>query len=160
MGKFNSEELAAEEKRLISEYSDLKIKLDFYLISLPFIALGMSISSYKVVSPIGCHVVAVEIASWILFLLSGLLGLLSKFSYLEALLLSVRSVRGRLSLETIPGIHHRGVLESNSWLSDLPADQDRKLCLTRRSERALLLLFVFGFILLIVSRAIAILSTP
>lgn len=156
MERINREALAAEEKRLVSEYSDLKTKLDFYLISLPFIALGMSISSYKIVDAIDCHVVAIEIVSWALFLFAGLLGLFSKSSYLKALLLNVKTVRGSLSLDEVPEAHHQEVLKANKWLYDLPIAQGRKLCLARWSERALVLFFVFGFIVLIVSRVIVI----
>lgn len=74
-------EVRAESSQL---FWDRKARFTYYLLSLPFALTAVAVSSFKGNSDVPVIVLFVEVASWLLFLLSGFFGLLAKWGEMES----------------------------------------------------------------------------
>jgi len=80
------DEKTIEKRRAESSqlFWDRKARFTYYLLSLPFALTAVAVSSFKGGSDLSVMVLVVEVASWLLFLLSGFLGLLAKWGEMES----------------------------------------------------------------------------
>ena len=137
-----------EEKNLVSDYATLRSKLDFYLMSVPFVALGMAISSFK---PCEKYFIEIEVLAWVLFLLSGLCGLASKLALLELINASLARVRKKNYLSKIPETHHKDIV-LNAKTSYVEANENRNHIRLGFYNKFLIISLVLAFVALIISR--------
>ncbi len=117
--------------------------------SLPFISLGMSISSYKPSELLHPH--NLELYSCVLFLLSGFSGLLSKKTFLKFLLLNIKATRTNKTLNSAPEKEREYVCKNNNPIF-LAEKSDFQLHISGLLDFCLLSLFLLGFIFLMLSR--------
>lgn len=68
-------------KKFSTAFSNSRDKLTYYLLSLPFVLLGIAIASYR--SPPHLYLVLLEIVVWILLLIAGGFGISAKWSEVE-----------------------------------------------------------------------------
>lgn len=140
----------AEEQKLLSAHAELKSKFEFYVVTIPFLSLGMAISSFDINES---HLIGLEVLAWGLFLLSGLFGIGGKLTELELLSAHLTRVRKKITLREVPEIHREQIIKDTK-LTNPEINQGRNYKRIVQYNTGLLILLVLGYVALIMSRAI------
>ncbi|MCF6150324.1 MAG: hypothetical protein E3K37_16950 [Candidatus Kuenenia sp.] len=119
----NRESLEKERDRESALFWDRKARFTYYLLSLPFALFGGAIVSYKPTPSVELSQLYIEVSAWVLFLLSGLSGLVSKWGEMETARMS--SVIAQVELRHIES-HKNG---------RKPTEQDAKLSMKQENKR-------------------------
>ena len=94
----NSEFLERQRESERALFWDRKARFTYYLLSLPFVLFGVAIASYKPAPCVELFQLCIEVSAWVLFLLSGLSGLISKWGEMETARMSSIIAQVELSL--------------------------------------------------------------
>lgn len=116
---------------------------------MPFVSLGMSISSYTPTETV--HYYHLELYAWILFLISGLSGIMSKITFLKHIYFNIKTAQIHTALSKSSEKKHNQPLKICNPI-ELAEKADLQLKLSNYLEFLLLSLFVIGFVFLIISR--------
>jgi hypothetical protein len=153
----NREFLEKLRDRESALFWDRKARFSYYILSLPFALFGAAIASYKPAPCVQLPQLYIEVFAWILFLLSGLSGLISKWGEMKTARMS--SVIAQVEL-----MH----LDSDKN-GRKPTEQDAKLSIKQENKRRnaekaesfgdLFLIFLFpaGCIVWVISRLLLLL---
>ena|SRR3990172_2409776 len=148
----NREFLEKQCERESVLFWDRKARLTYYLLTLPFALFGGSIASYKPAHCVELYQLCIEVSAWILLLLSGLSGLISKWGEMETARMSSIIAQGEL----MDVERDQKGQKRTAQGSKLSRKQEDKRCKAEKAESLgnlfLKFLFLIGCIVLIISR--------
>jgi hypothetical protein len=148
----NREFLEKQHERESALFWDRKARFTYYLLTLPFALFGGAIASYKPVHCVEFPQLFIEVFAWVLFLISGLSGLISKWGEMETARMSSIISQSELMLME----RDQNGQKRTGQSSELSIKQENKRCKAEKAEFLgnlfLKILFPTGCILLIISR--------
>jgi hypothetical protein len=134
---------------------DRKARFTYYLLTLPFALFGGAIASYKPAN-VEIYQLCIEVIAWLVFLGSGLFGLLAKWGEMEAARMS--SVIAQADLAALK----RDKKEREQWrtpqYAELWMNQERRRFKAENAEslgsKYLKISFPLGCFILVISRVL------
>lgn len=146
--------LREEREKQSALFWDRKAKFTFYLLSLPFAMLAVAVSSFDPMRSPSWITSVLEISAWILLLLAGTSGLISRWGEMKSAQLSSVRLSGQLSREQHPAT--KDLIASESWRKQEKkhfSELERAMNAESKGQRALIILLPTGALLWIIGRA-------